>query len=341
MKIAIISINNPSLQSAKMLSGYLDNVVIYNKAINQDNYIIYDKLDDILYNVWNEYDAIIFLLATGIVVRKIAPLLNSKAKDPAILVMNMELTQVIPLLSGHIGGANELANMLCNKIDNLVSFTTTATDQTKTFAFDMFAKEQNFDILNLDKLANISNSLINKEKIYLISYKAIFDIISNHNLYTDLIEFVDIANMNDIDSKNIVYVTPQYINTTHLLLKPKDIYLGIGTNRGVSMQDIENSINRFLFEHNLEFKQIKNIASFRAKNDEVGLLEFAKKYNFDIKFFDEDDINNISCNLSPSRAKDFFGIKGVAEPSCILVSKYNELFLNKRIYKDITIAGAI
>jgi cobalt-precorrin 5A hydrolase len=342
MKIAIVSINNPSLESANRLKKYIeDEVIIYNKECNSDGYIMYDKLDDILPTIWQEYDAIIFLVATGIVVRKIAPYMQSKASDPAIIVMSLDLKQIIPLISGHIGGANELSNTLAKRIDGAISFTTTATDQTKTFAFDMFAKQMDFEIQNLDKLASISNSLINKSKVSLISYPSIFHIISKHSEYNpELIEFVKYNEYYSCNNKNRVFITPQNLSKDSLLIRPKHIYLGLGMNRGVKLYEIKSAIEQFLLEHNLEHSQIKNIASFSAKADEKALLEYAKEYNFDIKFFDEEDINSLELEFSDSRASEFFGIKGVAEPSAVLVSKYKELFLKKRVYNQITIAGA-
>jgi len=116
----------------------------------------------------------------------------------------------------------------------------------------------------------------------------------------------------------------------------------MGCNRNTSFEDIEKAFLYFLDKYNLALEQIENIASFEAKNDEVGLLAFAKKYNFDIEFFDEKQINALEVEFSPSQAKKFFGLKGVAEPSSVLVSKYKELIIPKEVYeKKITIAGAV
>ena len=338
LKIAIISINQPSLNSAVKLSEYLNEyeVDIYGKkdlVHNLDNLLTYEKIDTVLENGWKKYDAIICILAMGIVVRKIAPLLESKATDPAILVMSIDLSKVIPLLSGHIGGANELSDLIVQKIDGCINFISTATDQVKVFAFDMFAKKYNMKIENLHKLANISNRLINKQKVKVYSYKSIFETIEDK---TNL-ELVSSA---DID-ENTVIINPFNHSNDNLHLKPK-IYLGVGCNRDTSFEDIEKAFICFLDKYNLEKEQIENIASFEAKSDEKGLLEFANKYNFEIKFFDEKQINSLEGEFSPSQATKFFGLKGVAEPSGVLISKYKELIIPKEVYeKKITIAGAI
>ncbi|MEA3554638.1 MAG: cobalamin biosynthesis protein CbiG, partial [Campylobacterota bacterium] len=154
MKIAIVTINQPSLNSACKLVPYLENyeVDVYGKKDlkhNLDNLNLYNKLDDILPTAWATYDAIICILAMGAVVRKIAPLLVDKSTDPAVLVINLNLDKVVPLLSGHLGGANELADNIASNLPNCINFISTATDQTNTMAFEMVAKKNDWDIENL------------------------------------------------------------------------------------------------------------------------------------------------------------------------------------------------
>ncbi|MEA3289773.1 MAG: cobalamin biosynthesis protein [Campylobacterota bacterium] len=337
LKIAIISINQPSLNSASKLATILNDyeIDIYGKKDlehNLDNLITYEKIDHVLENGWKKYDAIICILAMGIVVRKIAPLLESKATDPAVLVMSMDLSKVIPLLSGHIGGANELSDTIASRIDGCINFISTATDQVKAFAFDMFAKKNGMKIENLDKLANISNRLINKKSVHVIAPKAVFEAINNKTNLALIQE-------KDVD-ENTVIINPLG-ESSNLQLKPK-VYLGMGCNRDTSFEDIEKAFLWFSDKHGIETEQIANIASFKAKADEKGLLEFAKKYNFDIQFFGEEEINSLQGEFSPSQATKFFGLKGVAEPSSILISEYKELVVPKEVYeKKITIAGAI
>lgn len=335
LKIALVSINQPSLNSACKLLEYLEDfeVDVYGKKDlehNLENLNTYEKIDTVLQDGWKKYDAIICILAMGIVVRKIAPLLESKATDPAIIVMSMDLTKVIPLLSGHIGGANELSDLLASRLPNCMNFVSTATDQTKTFAFDMFAKKNNLEIENLKCLAKISNSLLNKKEVEVKTYESIFETIPNKT---------NLKRVDEQSSELCVNITP--FSDDNLTLKPK-VYLGIGCNRDTSFEDIEASFFWFLEKYNLKKEQIENIASFEAKADEKGLLEFASKYNFDIKFYNETEINSLQGEFSPSQATKFFGLKGVSEPSSMLVSKYNELIIPKNVYeKKITIAAAV
>jgi cobalt-precorrin 5A hydrolase len=335
LKIALVTINQPSLDSACNLVPYLldYDVEVFGKknlVHNLETLNLYNKLDDILPTAWKEYDAIIAILAMGAVVRKIAPLLKDKASDPAVIVINLALDKVVPLLSGHLGGANELSDTIASRLPNCINFVSTATDQTKTLAFEMFAKKNDLEIHNLKELALISNSLLNKKEVEVLTYEGVFNTIPNKK---------NLKLVSKQSSDLCVNITPF---DSHLLtFKPK-VFLGIGCNRDTSFEDIEAAFLWFLDKHKLKKEQIENIASFEAKADEIGLLEFAKEYNFDIKFYNKEEINALKNEFSTSQATKFFGLKGVSEPSSILISKYKDLIIPKEVYeKKITIAGAI
>jgi len=344
MKIAIATINNPSLESAKKLLPYLSTheCTVFNKSQESDGFVVFDKVDDIMPAAWAEFDAIIFLIATGAVVRKIAPFLKDKATDPAVIIMTLDLKRIIPLLSGHLGGANELSQEISSKIDGCVNFVTTASDQINALAFDMFAKKMDYEISNLKSLAEVANRVINRQKVQIVTYPAIIDELKEFEGYQN--DSFIFCEPDDLDNFNkdmpTVYITPQHFYTKALGIHPKNISLGLGMNRGTSVKEIKLAVDRFCFEHSLDIKQIKTLASFKAKANEDGLLKYAKELKFELKFFDEDEINALEQEFSPSKATKFFNIKGVAEPASLLASSKKTLFLSKRIYGGVTIAAS-
>jgi len=335
LKIAVVTINQPSLTAACNLMPHLHDydVDVFGKKDlehNLDNLNLYNKIDEIMPAAWEGYDAIIAILAMGAVVRKIAPFLKDKATDPAVIVINLALDKIVPLLSGHLGGANELSDTIASRIDGCVNFVSTATDQTKTLAFEMFAKKNDLEIHNLKELAFISNSLLNKKEVEVLTCEAIYETIPNKK---------NLTRVDEQTSELCVNITP--FDSPLLTFKPK-VFLGMGCNRDTSFEDIEKAFLTFLESKKLKIEQIENIASFEAKADEKGLLEFAKKYNFDIQFYNESEINNLEGEFSKSASTKFFGLKGVAEPSSVLISKYKELIIDKEVYdKKITIAAAV
>ena len=337
MKIAVVTINQPSLNSACKLVSYLKDyeVDVYGKKDLKHNLKelkIYNKLDDILPSAWKSYNAIICILAMGAVVRKIAPLLEDKSTDPAVIVINLALDKVVPLLSGHLGGANRLADILAMRFPNCINFISTATDQTKTLAFEMLAQDRGWEIQNLKALAKISNRLLNRQKVKVATFQRVFDSIPNR----DNLKLVGFDSL-DLDS---VVISP-IVQSECLTFRPK-VYLGIGCNRDTTLSKIDEAFKLFLDKYSLKIEDIKSIASFEAKKDEVGLLQLVQKYNIPIEFYQKEDINSLQENFSKSASTKFFGLKGVAEPSSVLASEYKELIIKKEVYfKSVTIAGAI
>lgn len=295
--IAIITLNNPGLEAAQQT---VEDLVLIDK--NFEVKIYHKNIEENIGEIWANSDAIIWFTATGIVVRKIARLLESKTKDPAVLVMNLDRTQIIPLLSGHIGGANELAQKLTQVIPNLVTFITTATDSVGAFAFDNFAKDNGFEIVNINKLAAVSNALVNNEPVVILS--------------------------------------PFNEDAKELQIKIKPIFLGIGINSGTHAEELKADILDFTQKYRLDLQNIAKIASFEAKKDEPALHSLAEDLKIELVFFNENDINSLNMEFSPSRAQKYFNIKGVAEPAAVLASRFKTLFIKKNVYKNTTIAAA-
>ena len=348
MKIAIATINDPSLNAAKKLLPHLaeHECHVFNKSQESSElgaeFHVFKKVDDIIPTAWAEFDAIIFIMATGAVIRKIAPYLKDKATDPAVLIMTLDLKRVIPLLSGHLGGANELASLLTKRIDGCVNFVTTASDQIKVLAFDMFAKKRKYTISNLKSLAEVSNAIINKKQVQVVTYPCMIELVKAFEGYKEenfvFISPDDLENFRD--DIPTVYITPQKLSNTSLQIHPQEISLGLGMNRDTPKEEIANAVKRFCYEHGLELSQVSKLASFTAKSDEVGLLEYAKESQKELEFFDEEAINALTEEFSPSQATKFFNIKGVAEPAALLASKNRTLFLSKRIYGGVTVGAA-
>lgn len=348
MKIAIATINDPSLNAAKKLLPHLSahECHIFNKSQDYDEmgarFSLYKKVDDIMPTAWAEFDAIIFIMATGAVIRKIAPHLKDKATDPAVLIMTLDLKRIIPLLSGHLGGANELALEISAKIEGCVNFVTTASDQIKVLAFDMFAKKNGFSISHLKSLAEVSNAIINKKQVQVVTYPCMVVLVKSFEGYRE--ENFLFLSPDDLEGLRedmpTVYITPQKLPNSSLQIHPNEITLGLGMNRGTSAEEITNAVKRFCYEHGLDISQVSRLASFTAKSDEVGLLEYASQSGIALEFFDEGAINALTQEFSPSQATKFFNIKGVAEPASLLASKYKTLFLSKRIYGGVTVGAS-
>jgi cobalt-precorrin 5A hydrolase len=233
------------------------------------------------------------------------------------------------------------AQKLESIIPNCKSFISTATDQTNVFAFDLFAKDHGFVIENIDQLAAVSNGLINNKEVSTFTYPSIFDLITKYKGYSNKIIFKNIDSDN-CDNSLSVNISPFNIqNDKQLIIRICPICIGIGLNRNTSFKVLFRTLSQFLVEHNLSIKDISKIGSFKEKENEPGLKKLSEYLSIPMTFVSADSINSIDHSLSHSAATKFFNIKGVAEPSAIIISKYKTLFLKKHSYfREVTIAAA-
>ena len=126
---------------------------------------IYEKLKDFVPTIFNKYRYIVFIMATGIVVRTIAPLIQSKFEDPAVIVTDERGTNVISLLSGHMGGANEMTLYISHLI-GANPVITTATDVNNKSSLDMMAKKLNGYIENFrDNVLKVNSRIVNNKPV--------------------------------------------------------------------------------------------------------------------------------------------------------------------------------
>ncbi|WP_460263835.1 cobalt-precorrin 5A hydrolase [Clostridium sporogenes] len=152
---------------------------------------------------FQDYDAIIFISSTGIAVRAIASFIQSKDKDPAVIVIDSVGRYVISLLSGHLGGANELTEKIAKTI-GAEPIITTATDNLNIKAPDIVAKENNLVIEDLKKAKEIAALLVNGQKVAFIDEDGLIDFPKG---YVHNIE----------DARGIVFVTNKlYVDKTFL-----------------------------------------------------------------------------------------------------------------------------
>jgi len=301
------------------------------------------ELKALISSLWNQYDGLVLIMATGIVVRMISPLLQSKETDPAVVVMDDAGRFAIALLSGHLGGANELAGR-CAFTSGACAVITTATDSNDLPSFDMLAKEQGWVIDGISKVKALNTLLLDNDEI------AAFDPTGktcpwlhdrgNVTFYGTITEAANSG------ARGFLFVTntilPDKISQANaLILRPRNLVLGIGCNRGTPADEIDEIVTAHLNDLSLSPKSICCIASVAAKRDEAGLIEFAEQLAVPLRFFEADELNQVAFPSPPSEhALAAVGVTGVAEPSAILASGGGLLLLEKVKSANVTLAVA-
>lgn len=320
MKIGILSITRGGGQ----LTDKLCSLFTSSTDLKKDNSA---KTSQLLSDNWDNYDAFICIMAAGIVVRSIAPLLKDKNSDPAVLVLDEKGQFVISLLSGHIGGGNQLARDIADKL-GAVPVITTSSDTLELVALDVWAKNQNLIPPEKKALTAITAKLVNQ------GHLALFTDVAINSLPVGLI-VTDRPEKADIIISNKIF---NQCNAT--FFRPLNLIIGTGCNRGTDVSEFETALSELFQKLSLSTQCIRNIASVDKKNDEVGLLEFARQHDWGIEFFSAAEINTLN-NLEISfAALKAIGAIGVAEPSALLSANSHLLLCRKRKWKNVTMAVA-
>ncbi|OGU06764.1 MAG: cobalt-precorrin 5A hydrolase [Geobacteraceae bacterium GWC2_55_20] len=302
-----------------------------------------EDLKNLIAENWKAYDGLVLIMAAGIVVRLIAPLLESKESDPAVVVIDDCGTFAISLLSGHLGGANQLAER-CAFVCGARPVITTATDVNELPSFDMLAKEQGWLIDDITKVKQLNTLLLDQQEIAVVDPSGV----TRNWLHGRCkVTFFDtFAEAVRSQARGFLFVTnrhlpPQTLPKNLLILRPRNLVLGIGCNRGTPMAEIEEFVTTQLKRIFLSTKSVFCIASADAKSDEPGLLEYAARLEVPLRCYSGDELNRVPFPSPPSaHVLAAVGSGGVAEPAAILASGGNRLLLKKVKSENVTLAVA-
>ncbi|WP_051514891.1 cobalt-precorrin 5A hydrolase [Fervidicella metallireducens] len=292
MKLACIAFtNNGEKIAGKIKTETAYEVDIYTKKDYKDN----------LNRIFSCYEGIIFISSTGIAVRISTQFLKDKTFDPAVVVVDDLGRFAISLLSGHIGGANELAIKIAN-ILNCQPVITTASDGRGIEAVDMFAKKNNLCMENLKDIKKITALMVEGKRI---------------KLHSELKLELNYNNLVEENEDGIIFVTSKdevNCDKPHCILRPKNLIVGIGCRRGKSKEEILNAINNVFKENNLSIESIKTIATVDIKADEVGIINACEELKCEMKIFMREKIKEIEKMFTSSEfVKSAIGVTSVCE----------------------------
>ena len=288
-----------------------------------------EKLSDWTKNAFENADAIIFIGAAGIAVRSCAPFLKGKDKDPAVIVCDELENYVIPILSGHIGGANALALILARYLDARAVITT-ATDLNGVWAVDNWAVKNGFYIFDPQNIKHISAALLRDEKVGFVS-----DISLPEPVLAELPENVVI---NDTSLKNGIVVTPFFRGNKFehsLTLVPRCTALGVGCKKNTETFDMIKAFSHL----RLHKEAVKYIATIDIKRDEPAVHALCKYTGAELVCCRADELAKAKGKFSSSDfVKKVTGVDNVCERAASLVSNGGEKIIEKTVYNGVTMA---
>jgi cobalt-precorrin 5A hydrolase len=301
------------------------------------------ELAELVREQWPAHDGFVLIMAAGIVVRLIAPHLEGKDRDPAVVVMDEGGKFAISLLSGHLGGANELA-CRCAYLTGAREVITTATDANGLPSFDLLAKDEGWEIDDLSRVKTLNALLLDDEEIAVVDptgrVRSYFHGRGRLAFYDTFVEaFRSTASAYLFVTNR--HLPPQSQAANLLVLRPRNLILGVGCNCGTEAAELEAVVTANLKRIFLSLKSIKCLATAVAKREEAGLIAFAEKYALPVVSYESAELNSVVVPSPPSEhAMAAIGAAGVAEPAALLASGGGRLLLKKVKSGNVTLAIA-
>lgn len=277
-------------------------------------------------------EGLVFVGAAGIAVRAISPYVSDKTTDPAVVVIDEKALNVIPILSGHLGGANDLARSIA-KATGAGCVITTATDINGVFAVDEWSKRQGCKLLEPKRIVNISGALLGGGTV---TVKSRWDIAGE---IPEGIVLLDGSETSCGRTDITLDAFSKETDTLHIV--PPVCVLGIGCRKGTKKESIELLLNKLVEETGLLTESICGAASIDLKKEEAGLLEFCADHGWDIDFYNSEQLAAVPGDFSASEmVKSVTGVDNVCERSAALKSG-GEVVVRKMSEGGVTMAVAI
>ena len=272
-------------------------------------------------------DALVFVGAVGIAVRAIAPHCRGKAVDPAVVVLDEQGRFAISLLSGHLGGANDLTRQLAAAC-HAVPVITTATDGRGIFAVDEWAVRQHCAVAEPERIKYISGTLLAGKRVH---YFSDWQIEGEPPVG---VEPAATAAQADF----VLTLTPKG-EALHIV--PRIAVLGIGCRRGISECRLQEAFSAFCAANALAPQSVAAAASIDLKKDEQGLLDFAKNHGWTTEFYTAETLRAVRGRFTASQfVKGVTGVDNVCERAAVKAAG-GKLFVPKWAYNGVTFAVAL
>jgi cobalt-precorrin 5A hydrolase len=302
----------------------------------------------ILPDLFKQYNGIILFISLGAVVRMIAPILVDKKVDPAVVVIDDRGEHVISVLSGHLGGANELTRHVAAVL-GARAVITTASDVQGTIPVDMFGRELGWVVDSFDKATPVSAAVVNEEPVALIQetgernwWRYDKPVPGHIKVYASTAEALqEPFNAALVVSDRLLEPEEEeQLLSNGVLYRPKSLVLGIGCNRGTALEELEAGVLDTLQELRLSVKSVRNIATIDLKKDEEGLLALCAKYGWELVTYTPSELNTVQLPNPSETVFKYTGAYGVSEPSALLSSGADHWLLEKKKSGNMTLSVA-
>jgi cobalt-precorrin 5A hydrolase len=354
-KVAVVAVTSKGVETALKIQASLNKVGLSVTVFAPQKYVregvlaVGGDLADFLRCTFRGVDALVAVMASGIVIRSIAPVLEGKLVDPAVVGVDAAGKYAISLLSGHYGGANMLTRQIAEGI-GATPVITTASDSLGKQSVDELARNLHLKIMNPDSLVGVNAALVNGKHVALIKvgnvnvpvtevYGYAMERVQDFEQATETASNYDAAAI--ITDKQVVMGKNAKPLT---ILKPKTIAVGVGARKVVNTDHVVTAIQIALSKANLPIERVDALATVDIKKDSQSLLDAAVRLGFTFEFFTVTElaaVQNMELSADSELVKEKFGIGGVCERAALLKAGKNaHLIVKKLKLNGVTVAVA-
>ncbi len=358
-RIALVVLTRTGLQSALRLQHELAaDIHIYasQRALKtqecaldvEDRCIVtrFESLKATLAELWGSYEQLVLFFALGAAIRLVAPLLENKHVDPGVVVIDDAGRFAISMISGHLGGANELATR-CADILGALPVVTTASEAQNTLAIDLLVQANGWYIEEASSLTSVTAAIVNGERVAVL--QEVGTVALNEYTHSLPENIVYVTDMHEVTTKKfdallilsdrLLEGLPDAMPT--VICRPPTLVLGIGCRRGIPFAALNSWLQETLVENRIAFRSITTLATADIKADEEGLQELAQHYGWTLEVYSAADLKAVTTVPSPSESvQRLIGTPSVCEAAALLSSQGDELLVPKHKGEGMTMAVA-
>ncbi|WP_027367992.1 cobalt-precorrin 5A hydrolase [Desulfocurvibacter africanus] len=343
--VAVYAVTRKGARLSRRLAEALDGEQFLPRRLaGEPGVKSFDSLPECLAETFNAFRGHIFVCAAGIAVRAIAPHLQSKALDPAVVVLDEAGRFAVSLLSGHLGGANDLAMTVAEAV-GATPVVTTATDNAGVPAVDLLARRRGMAVADASKIKHVSAALLEGRRVTLFDPEDHLGARDDPAM-AEHFEHVSDPALLDPDQPSVWAhwkQPPRALNAGLLLaLHPRVLAAGVGCRRGASKDEILEAIEMTLRQRDYALAGLGCLASIDLKAHEPGLVAAARELHLQLRTFPAAELDRMDAPGASPRVKDKVGTASVSEASALLAAGPGaRLLIPKRIMGNVTVAVAL
>jgi len=356
MKVAIIAITKNGIEHAKALKPKLPGAELWvsekQKALAPEADGTFPAIKDFTEKAWDHYDGLVYHVSLGAVVRTVAPFLKGKDVDPAVVTVDDAARFAISVLSGHVGGANELTEQVAAAL-GATAVVTTASDARKTIPVDILGRELGWTVEAKDFVTPVSAAVVNEKAIAFVQEAGEPDWWTRPTpLPKNIRVFGSIAEARAAGSFEAWLVVSERASDAlqselggdwerSVIYRPKTLWCGMGCDFGTDLPELLGLIEGTFAQAGLSPKCIAGIASIDLKAKEEALHQLAQHWSLPLQFFTRDELNEKKTKSMPNPlVMKYTGAVGVCEPSAMLAAGVGDLVVLKHKSQRATLAVA-